>query len=325
MHRDVKPQNVLLNGDGDAKVTDFGIARSLDVEHGVTQTGTVLGTSNYLSPEQASGKHGRRRATDVYSLGVVLYELLTGEVPFPGENFVAVAMKHVNEPPPTCSTARPDVPLAARGGGRARDGEGSGASASRRWTTSRRSCGRASPSSARRTRSARSSRRRPVRASRAASRARAAAPLAVARRCSRCSVARRRSSPASSRSAARRGTSDAGGGRRRPARPIALHGVARYDPRRTATASTTRTRRRRPTATRPPTGRPSTTASRVRRLRTASASCSTPARGVARSASPSRRDTPGFTAEIQAGQLADGPVHRRLSVAGRWARRRRSR
>ena len=110
VHRDVKPQNVLLNGDGEAKVTDFGIARSLDVEHGVTQTGTVLGTSNYLSPEQASGKQVTP-ATDVYSLGVVLYELLTAEVPFPGENFVAVAMKHINEPVPDILERRPDVPL----------------------------------------------------------------------------------------------------------------------------------------------------------------------------------------------------------------------
>jgi eukaryotic-like serine/threonine-protein kinase len=110
VHRDVKPQNVLLTPDGDAKVTDFGIARSLDVERGVTQTGTVLGTSNYLSPEQANGQPSTP-ATDVYSLGVVLYELLTGEVPFPGENFVAVAMKHVNEPPPDLVERRPDVPL----------------------------------------------------------------------------------------------------------------------------------------------------------------------------------------------------------------------
>jgi serine/threonine protein kinase len=110
VHRDVKPQNVLLTPDGDAKVTDFGIARSLDVEQGVTQTGTVLGTSNYLSPEQASGQPVTP-ATDVYSLGVVLFELLTGEVPFPGENFVAVAMKHMNEPPPDLTEKRPDVPL----------------------------------------------------------------------------------------------------------------------------------------------------------------------------------------------------------------------
>jgi eukaryotic-like serine/threonine-protein kinase len=110
VHRDVKPQNVLLNGDGEAKVTDFGIARSLDVEHGVTQTGTVMGTSNYLSPEQASGKPVTP-ATDVYSLGVVLYEMLTAEVPFPGDNFVAVAMKHLNEAPPDILQIRPDVPL----------------------------------------------------------------------------------------------------------------------------------------------------------------------------------------------------------------------
>jgi serine/threonine-protein kinase len=110
VHRDVKPQNVLINGDGEAKVTDFGIARSLDVEHGVTQTGTVLGTSNYLSPEQARGQTVTP-ATDVYSLGVVLFETLTAEVPFPGENFVAVAMQHINDPPPSLVEKRPDVPL----------------------------------------------------------------------------------------------------------------------------------------------------------------------------------------------------------------------
>ncbi len=110
VHRDVKPQNVLLTPDGDAKVTDFGIARSLEVEHGMTQTGTVLGTSNYLSPEQASGKP-TTPSTDVYSLGVVVYELLTGDVPFPGENFVAIAMKHINDPPPDLLEQRPDVPL----------------------------------------------------------------------------------------------------------------------------------------------------------------------------------------------------------------------
>jgi serine/threonine-protein kinase len=109
VHRDVKPQNVLLNGDGQAKVTDFGIARSLDVKHGMTQTGTVLGTSDYIAPEQAQGQRVDEH-TDVYSLGVVLYELLTTEVPFPGENFVAVAMRHINEPPPPIRDKRPDVP-----------------------------------------------------------------------------------------------------------------------------------------------------------------------------------------------------------------------
>ena len=108
VHRDVKPQNVLLNGDGQAKVTDFGIARSLDVQHGMTQTGTVLGTSDYIAPEQAQGQRVDEH-TDVYSLGVVLYELLTSQVPFPGENFVAVAMRHINEPPPAIRDKRPDV------------------------------------------------------------------------------------------------------------------------------------------------------------------------------------------------------------------------
>jgi serine/threonine-protein kinase len=110
VHRDVKPQNVLLSSGGDVKVTDFGIARSLDVEHGVTQTGTVMGTGEYLAPEQASGRPVSA-ATDVYSLGVVLWELLTGDVPFRGENFVAVALRHVNEPPPSLIEQRPDVPL----------------------------------------------------------------------------------------------------------------------------------------------------------------------------------------------------------------------
>src|SRR5712691_2004925 len=111
VHRDVKPQNVLLNGNGDggAKVTDFGIARTVDVE-GMTETGMVLGSSNYIAPEQASGKPVDAH-TDVYSLGVVLYELLAGEVPFPGESFVAVAMKHVHEPPPNLLEKRGDVPL----------------------------------------------------------------------------------------------------------------------------------------------------------------------------------------------------------------------
>jgi eukaryotic-like serine/threonine-protein kinase len=109
IHRDVKPQNVLLNGDGRAKVTDFGIARTLDVD-GMTQTGTVLGTSNYIAPEQASGQPVDAHS-DVYALGAVLYELLAGDVPFPGESFVAVAMKHMHEPAPNLLDVRGDVPL----------------------------------------------------------------------------------------------------------------------------------------------------------------------------------------------------------------------
>ena len=108
VHRDVKPQNVLLNEDGQAKVTDFGIARSLDVQ-GVTHTGTVLGTSDYIAPEQARGQRVDPK-TDIYSLGAVLYELLVGDVPFAGDNFVAVAMRHVNEPVPSVLEHRPDCP-----------------------------------------------------------------------------------------------------------------------------------------------------------------------------------------------------------------------
>jgi hypothetical protein len=109
VHRDVKPQNVLLSEDGRAKVTDFGIARSVDAV-GMTQTGTVLGTSHYVAPEQARGERVDAK-TDVYSFGVVLYELLTGEVPYDGESFVAVAMRHVNDPVPSVLEARPDCPI----------------------------------------------------------------------------------------------------------------------------------------------------------------------------------------------------------------------
>jgi serine/threonine-protein kinase len=109
VHRDVKPQNVLLTDDGRAKVTDFGIARSVDVQAATTTTGAVLGTSDYISPEQASG--GSVGAyTDVYSLGVLLYELLTGEVPYRGDSFVVTAMRHVRDPVPSILERRPDVP-----------------------------------------------------------------------------------------------------------------------------------------------------------------------------------------------------------------------
>jgi serine/threonine-protein kinase len=107
VHRDVKPQNVLIDDEGTAKVTDFGIARSL-TEEGLTADGRVLGTTDYVSPEQALG-HDVGPQSDLYSLGIVLYEMLTGDVPFHGENQVAVAMKHVREDLPDVQMRRPQV------------------------------------------------------------------------------------------------------------------------------------------------------------------------------------------------------------------------
>jgi serine/threonine-protein kinase len=107
VHRDVKPQNVLLDEDGTAKVTDFGIARTLD-QDGLTQDGRVLGTTDYVSPEQALG-HAVTGQSDLYSLGIVLFEMLTGDVPFKGEGQVAVAMKHVREDLPDVQIRRPEV------------------------------------------------------------------------------------------------------------------------------------------------------------------------------------------------------------------------
>jgi eukaryotic-like serine/threonine-protein kinase len=109
VHRDVKPQNVILNGNGSAKVGDFGIARSVDVGKDVTQTGTVIGTGDYIAPEQASGRPVVP-ASDVYGLGCVLFELLTGSPPFSGSGFVDVAMQHIHAPPPSLLERRPDVP-----------------------------------------------------------------------------------------------------------------------------------------------------------------------------------------------------------------------
>ena len=109
VHRDIKPHNVLVDGEGRVKVTDFGIARAGTSQ--MTETGSIVGTAQYLSPEQARGGEIDPRS-DLYSLGVVLYELLTGKTPFEGETPVEIAMKHLSNPPTPPSKLRPDVPPA---------------------------------------------------------------------------------------------------------------------------------------------------------------------------------------------------------------------
>src|ERR687891_400668 len=107
VHRDIKPHNVLVDSDGRLKVTDFGIARAGASQ--MTEAGSIVGTAQYLSPEQARGG-GVDQRSDLYSLGIVLYELLTGAVPFTGDSPVEIAMKHLSGTPEPPSAKRPDLP-----------------------------------------------------------------------------------------------------------------------------------------------------------------------------------------------------------------------
>lgn len=108
IHRDIKPHNIVINGRDQVKVTDFGIALA-GTSPAMTETGSIIGTAQYLSPEQARGQ-AVERSSDLYSLGVVLYEMLTGRVPFEGENPVAIALKHLSDEPVPPQALVPEIP-----------------------------------------------------------------------------------------------------------------------------------------------------------------------------------------------------------------------
>ena len=108
IHRDLKPQNIMISDDGKIKITDFGIAMALNSTQ-VTQTNSVMGSVHYLPPEQASGK-GSTIKSDIYSMGIMLFELLTGKLPFKGENAVEIALKHMKDDIPSVKKLNPNVP-----------------------------------------------------------------------------------------------------------------------------------------------------------------------------------------------------------------------
>lgn len=108
IHRDIKPQNILILENGMIKITDFGIAVAMNATQ-LTQTNSVMGSVHYLPPEQASGK-GATLQSDIYSIGILMYELLTGKLPFRGDNAVEIALKHLKEPMPSIRDEIPDIP-----------------------------------------------------------------------------------------------------------------------------------------------------------------------------------------------------------------------
>ena len=109
VHRDIKPGNIMITPEGKVKVTDFGIVSLQNEESDITKTGSILGTASYISPEQAQGKPVSKES-DLYSLGTVLYELITGRPPFEGDTPIATATKHITDKPEKLSVIRPDIP-----------------------------------------------------------------------------------------------------------------------------------------------------------------------------------------------------------------------
>ena len=108
IHRDIKPQNIMILEDGMVKITDFGIAMAINASD-LTQTNSVMGSVHYLPPEQAAGK-GSTIKSDIYSLGILFYEMLAGTMPFRGETAVEIALKHIKDPMPSIRKINPKVP-----------------------------------------------------------------------------------------------------------------------------------------------------------------------------------------------------------------------
>jgi len=108
VHRDIKPNNIMIDKGGNARIMDFGIARSLETK-GITGAGVMIGTPEYMSPEQVEGKEVDQRS-DIYSLGVILYEMVTGKLPFEGDTPLSIAMKHKSEPPPNPKELNVQIP-----------------------------------------------------------------------------------------------------------------------------------------------------------------------------------------------------------------------
>ena len=144
VHRDVKPANILISGEGDHEqvyLTDFGLTKRLGSSGDLTRAGAWVGTPDYVAPEQIQGRDVDRRA-DVYSLGCVLYEMLTGQVAYPKDSDMAKLWAHVTDPPPLPRTQRPELVGALRRGRRASDDQGARGSLRHRGRDGRRPAGR---------------------------------------------------------------------------------------------------------------------------------------------------------------------------------------